>query len=187
MISPAVAYGDAAAAALEACTKPINKLNALVCYYPSSFPPSETGFPPNLKVMVHQALDSPTPQMACPVFTYPDAMRGFGEPGSAQYEKISTNLAWSRTLGLVRQGFGIEPDLEAIWDNHLARKHSSSEPQALLTNCLKSSFPKRVGSGDLLSVSADAVEMPRGQWRLWSMSHMSITFLRCLSGWKSAP
>ena len=116
------AYGDAAAAALEACTKPLNKLNALVCYYPSSYPPASAGFPPNLKVLLHLAMDSQNPPSSFPTFTYPHALRGFAEVGSPQYEKISTNLAWSRTLGAVRKGFGIELDLENVWENHLARQ-----------------------------------------------------------------
>ena len=36
------------------------------------------------------------------------------------YEKISAGLAWSRTLGVVRKGFGIEVDLEAVWERHMA-------------------------------------------------------------------
>lgn len=119
---PCSAYGDAATAALEACTKPIYKMKALVCYYPSAYPPARVGFPPNLKVLLHLASDSPGPPIPYPTFSYPHATRGFAEPGSPQYERISADLSWSRTLGVVRKGFGIEQDLESIWENHLARK-----------------------------------------------------------------
>ena len=138
------AYGEAAAAALEACTKPINKMNALVCYYPTAFPPPRMGFPPNLKILVHQAIDSRSPPTAYPSFHYPHATKGFAEIGSSQYEKISANLAWSRTLGLVRKGFSIEPDLEKIWEEHLARKRYFSRFPCRLTRCLQSNFLKRV-------------------------------------------
>ena len=121
-LSHQIAYGDAAAAALEVCTKPINKMNALVCYYPTHFPPPKMGFPPNLKILLHLALDTPNPSFHFRTFSYPHAMAGFAEAGSSRYEKISSNLSWSRTLEAVREGFDIKPDLEAIWDNHLARK-----------------------------------------------------------------
>ena len=103
-------------------------MNALVCYYPSAYPPPKSGFPPNLNVLLHLALDSPQPPSKFPSFSYPDALRGFAEPSSKNYEKISTDLAWSRTLALVRKGFSIEPDLEGIWDNHLARTSCEYEP-----------------------------------------------------------
>ena len=37
---------------------------------------------------------------------------------------MSASLAWSRTLAVVRKGFGIEVDLEKVWEEHIERRYS---------------------------------------------------------------
>ena len=80
--------------------------------------------------MVHAAGKQKVP-LKCRAYNYPQAELGFAEADLEAYDKVSANLAWSRTLGAVRKAFGINVDLEGIWENHLARKtvfHSTSNP-----------------------------------------------------------
>lgn len=55
-------------------------------------------------------------------YRYPGAEPGFAEVDLESFDKIAYQLAWSRTLGVVRKGFEIEVDLEQIWDRHIDRK-----------------------------------------------------------------
>lgn len=123
------AYGDAAAILLDACAKPMSKLCAVIAYYPTQYATTSAGYPPNTEVMVHAAGSAKVP-LKCKAYNYPQAELGFAESDLEAYDQVSASLAWSRTLGAVRKGFGIHVDLEAIWENHLARKanfHSSRE------------------------------------------------------------
>lgn len=54
-------------------------------------------------------------------YTYPHATAGFAEDGTGAYDKVAAGLAWSRTLGVLRRGFGLEVDLEGVWERHLER------------------------------------------------------------------
>lgn len=114
-----VAYSDAASLCLDACTRPMPKLAALVAYYPPYIPTSTTNFPPTLDVQVHLAASQKF-GTRLPSFRYPDTKDGFAEHDLDEYDKTAATLAWSRTLGALRHAFGIgrDTDLEAIWDNH---------------------------------------------------------------------
>ena len=75
---------------------------------------------PELKVILHLAADSHPASPEYTTFTYPESKAGFAEVNTLEYDIVSTRLAWSRTLAVVRKGFQIEIDLEKIWENHLA-------------------------------------------------------------------
>ncbi len=98
----------------------MSKLGVLVAYYPTALPKTSTGFPPNLKVVVHIAGDQNLSSKKYPTYHYPNAEVGFAETDYETFDKISANLAWSRTLSTVRRGFGVEADLESLWEKHLA-------------------------------------------------------------------
>ena len=96
---------------LEVALEPLKSLCALVAYYPDSFPILGEGYPRNVDVLVHLAGDQelwPT----CRHYSYPDTERGFAESELDTYDKAASRLAWSRTLAVLRKGFGIEVDLE---------------------------------------------------------------------------
>ncbi|MCJ1406111.1 hypothetical protein MMC19_000176 [Ptychographa xylographoides] len=114
-----VAYGNAATVALELCVKPMAKLCALVAFYPTEQPKTATGYPPGLEVVVHSAGSQKNP-LNCKSYSYPDADIGFAERDLKEFDKVSSSLAWTRTLRIIRKGFGIEVDLEEVWENHLA-------------------------------------------------------------------
>jgi len=114
-----IAYGDAAAACLDICIKPMPHLAALIAYYPSRIPSPKSKFPPHLDLVVHLAAK----QGFAPAFNnfaYQDVDPGFAEHDLDEFDKVSANLAWTRTLGALRKGFKVEVNLEQIWENHLA-------------------------------------------------------------------
>jgi len=111
------AYGDAATLCLNAATKPMSKLIALVAYYPPHMPNKTTAFPPSLHLQVHLA-SSQRYGTHYPSYIYPATKPGFAEHDLEEYDAVAARLAWSRTLGIVRRAFGIYVDLEKIWENH---------------------------------------------------------------------
>ncbi|KAI9800176.1 MAG: hypothetical protein M1833_003503 [Piccolia ochrophora] len=126
-----IAYGEAAAQALLVHQLPMPKLCALVAYYPSRIDYPNMTFPPGLLVQVHLASSqSFAPNFAS--YSYPDTKPGFAESDSAQFERVSSGLAWSRSLGMVRKGFGIEVDLEKIWDHHLDLEFGTKDAAATM-------------------------------------------------------
>ena len=107
------------------------KLSTLVCYYPDKLPFPAATFPSSLKVMLHLA-DSQGMGTAYKTYVYPESKPGFAGVDFETYDKVAAGLAWSRTLGLLRHGLGLEVDLESIWDNHTERKLT---PEDVLWNC----------------------------------------------------
>lgn len=96
------------------------KLGALICYYPDTIPSQPITFSAGLSVMLHLT-DSQKLGTACKSYVYPESKPGFAGVDFETYDKVSAGLAWSRTLGLLRQRLGVEVDLESIWDNHTER------------------------------------------------------------------
>ena len=58
-------------------------------------------------------------------YTYDNVAAGFAEHDLDECEKVAERIAWSRSLGTVRKGFGIEVDLERVWDRHTDRESST--------------------------------------------------------------
>lgn len=125
MLPVCVAYGEAASVVLDMAVMPMPKLCALIAYYPEAPVPS-AGFHRSLSVVIHFAgPQSKAPNCRC--YSYPGVESGFAEEDLEQYDKISASLAWSRSLAALRKAFGIEVDLEKIWDDHMAREWSHWE------------------------------------------------------------
>jgi hypothetical protein len=57
-----------------------------------------------------------------PVFTYEGVEPGFAEHDLDEYDAVADALAWSRSLSMVRRGFGAEVDLERVWEENQERK-----------------------------------------------------------------
>jgi len=95
-------------------------LCTLVAYYPTSIPSPKTKYPPHLQVVTHLAAS----QHFAPAFNnyvYQDVQPGFAEHDLDEYDKIAAGLAWTRTIAALRKGFKVEPNLEKIWEEHVAR------------------------------------------------------------------
>lgn len=120
LINSKIAYGSAATIVLRhVFTERIPKLCALVALYPSQLPDPATTPPKSIRVQVHLAGEQPfAPRY--PSYAYSGTSAGFAQRESGVYDKTSSDLAWSRTLDCIRKGFGIEVDMETIWEEHLA-------------------------------------------------------------------
>ena len=112
------AFGAAASIVLEICQHPMPKLSALVCYYPTALPSPTSSFPPKLRVMVHIAGSQEVGAPVYKSYIYSEADPGFAGVDFETYDRVAAGLAWSRTLRVLRQGLGIEVDLEETWERH---------------------------------------------------------------------
>jgi SnoaL-like domain len=123
--------------------KPMPKLCALAAYYPTRLPTYSTAFPPSLSVQIHIA-SSQNFGTRHPSYTYPDTASGFAEHDADEYDKIASRLAWSRSLGLMRRTFGIEVDLEAIWENHTALEFAAKDAEATMRTMVAEPYVNHV-------------------------------------------
>jgi hypothetical protein len=147
-----VAFGDAAEACLETFRGTSARLKCLVAYYPGAIPDPASSFPIGVKVVVHLAggeigvtrarevlglqgkrrtVSRKMPagsetggrlDLAYPSYTYHGMEPGFAEHDLGEYDRGAARLAWTRSLQCVRAAFGVETDLEGIWEKHLAGK-----------------------------------------------------------------
>lgn len=60
-------------------------------------------------------------QLDYPTYTY-NAETGFAEHDVEEYDGVSAELAWSRSLRAARKVFGIDPDLELVLESNLQSK-----------------------------------------------------------------
>ncbi|KAI9733934.1 MAG: hypothetical protein M1834_002589 [Cirrosporium novae-zelandiae] len=126
-----VAFGDAALAALNICFKPMPKLCALVAYYPPSLPSFSIGYPSTIRVLVHLPGQNPKVDRVTS-YSYPDAQPGFAERDMEEWEPVSADLAWGRSVACVRKQFDIEVDLESVWEEHLALEFTNRNADATM-------------------------------------------------------
>ena len=106
------------------------KLCAMVAFYPPTLPDPAFIPPQNVRLQVHLASNQPfAPKY--PHFSYEETHPGFDELDSGTYNRIASGLAWSRALDCIRRGFGIDVDLEGIWERHLSRNMPTHQPSLL--------------------------------------------------------
>ncbi|KAI9720661.1 MAG: hypothetical protein M1812_002841 [Candelaria pacifica] len=134
-----VAYGEAASYALHIAQKPLPKLSTLIAYYPTTLPASSASspFPPSLAVQVHLAGTQPfSPKYSS--YSYPNAEPGFAEHDDENFDSVDAGLAWTRALGLVRKGFGIDvkEELESVWEEHLALEFQTKDASATMSTMI---------------------------------------------------
>lgn len=60
-------------------------------------------------------------KMEYPAYTYEGVDPGFAEHDLEQYDAVADAIAWSRSLSVVRRGFGAEVDLERPWEDNVER------------------------------------------------------------------
>lgn len=140
---PSVAFGEAASLCLDACMKPMPKLCVLAAYYPTRLPTTSNAFPNSLLVQIHIA-SAQQSGTRYPSYTYSDTASGFAEHDSDKYDKVGSRLAWSRILGLMRRGLGIDVDLETIWDNHTALEFAAKDAEATMQTMVAEPYVNHV-------------------------------------------
>ncbi|KAK0515341.1 hypothetical protein JMJ35_002720 [Cladonia borealis] len=138
-----VAFGEAATAVLDIAQKPVWKLCALIAYYPTEVPAPPTGFPNHHNVLVHLA-SSQHLVPKCRHYIYPEVQPGFAEENLDKFDKVSTNLAWSRTLAALRKGFEMEVDLERIWENHTELEFVTKDADATMATMIAEPYVNHI-------------------------------------------
>lgn len=129
------------------------KLSCLIAYYPTRIPDPQTRFPGGVHVLVHLAGSEvgvvkqsqlvgiqgkrretrrnlgrgigtgQAMQLGYPSYTY-DAQPGFAERDLDEYDKVSAELAWSRSLAAARKAFQREPKTELAVEQNVQGKHA---------------------------------------------------------------
>ena len=141
-------FGDAAAKVLDHHTHSSPRLVAIIAYYPSFIPdPTRNSYPLNTTILVHLANGSlgirKRPEILgiqgkpktvkrrvargiglggemkfnFPSYKY-DSPVGFAEEDLEDHDPIAAELAWSRTLRVLREAFGMKVDIEKIRDEY---------------------------------------------------------------------
>ncbi|KAF2466350.1 dienelactone hydrolase [Lindgomyces ingoldianus] len=67
-----------------------------------------------------------------PVYTYEGVDTGFAEHDLDEYDPVADALAWSRSLSMVRRGFGAEVDLERVWEENVEQKIHGKDASKLV-------------------------------------------------------
>ncbi|EEP76112.1 predicted protein [Uncinocarpus reesii 1704] len=134
-----VAYGEAAAVVLDACMSAMPRLCAVVAYYPPTIPNATDGFPPLRKYQIHLA---ETQQLSgipyC--YTYHGSDVGFAERDSPTFDRVSAQLAWSRTIACLRVGFEITVDVAPVWENHMSLKHDAKDVDGTMNTLAEDAY-----------------------------------------------
>ncbi|KAF3905955.1 hypothetical protein ABW21_db0202243 [Orbilia brochopaga] len=147
-----IAFGAAATKALEYAMYPIANLAVLIAYYPTSLPasfPSEQ-FPRQVRRILLHIPDTqaaslvvpPTPALKTRI--YPDAKPGFAEKTSVHYNPTAANLAYSRSLAIIRGTVGPEIDLEEIWSEHLQYEFGEKDASKTMDTMVKEPYVNHV-------------------------------------------
>jgi len=128
---------------LEIDLKSMEKLCALVLYYPDNFSSLGNGFPPHFNVLVHfaESLDF-TP--SCRYYVYPDVKEGFAATNVKAFDKVAASLAWSRTLATLRKAFEIEVDLEKVWEEHVALEFVTKDVDATMATMVAEPYVNHI-------------------------------------------
>jgi hypothetical protein len=67
-----------------------------------------------------------------PVYTYEGVDAGFAEHDLDEYDAVADALAWSRSLSVVRRGFGAEVDLERTWEENMEQRFHAKNIQKVM-------------------------------------------------------
>lgn len=126
-----------------------SRLCALIAYYPTNIPDTRSRFPFTVKMLVHLAghtVDVTTVPTALglqgkkkrrtrqitpgigtgerlflgyPAYTYEYVQPGFAEHDLDEYDPLAAELAWSRTMHVLRRAFNRDLELEKKWEEHV--------------------------------------------------------------------
>ncbi|KAI1371472.1 NTF2-like protein [Hypoxylon crocopeplum] len=142
---------------------PEYKLCCLIAYYPTRIPDPRTKFPGGIQVLVHLAIGEEvgvvkqtqmvgiqgkkrttkrkidrglgtggTMHMEYPSYSY-DAIPGFAEHDLDEFNRISAELSWSRSLATARRAFRQDVDVEKIFEQNVESKFYTRHLQQTLS------------------------------------------------------
>ncbi|EAW20536.1 dienelactone hydrolase [Aspergillus fischeri NRRL 181] len=132
-----------------------SRLSALICYYPTNIPDPRSSFPPSVRFLTHLAgetVDVTTVPTALGLqgkkrrttrrinqgigtgerlnighqaYTYDNVQPGFAEHDLEEYDRLAAELAFSRSLQVIRSTVTDKTDLEKGWEDHLEARFFS--------------------------------------------------------------
>jgi hypothetical protein len=71
-------------------------------------------------------------KIAYPAYTYEGVDAGFAEHDLDEYDAVADAIAWSRSLSMVRRGFGAEVDMERVWEEHVEQAYRTKDVAKLM-------------------------------------------------------
>jgi carboxymethylenebutenolidase len=77
-------------------------------------------------------------------YPYPEAGPGFATPGEADYDKYRADIAYTRTLGLLRKVMGPYYDLSALWEAHRACEFVTRDADATMKTMVDEPYVNHV-------------------------------------------
>lgn len=77
-------------------------------------------------------------------YVYADAQHGFNCDARASYHPFATQLARSRSIGLLRQTIGPRYDLSTLWDNHCALEFAVGDADKTMTTMVAEPYVNHV-------------------------------------------
>ncbi|KAI0134860.1 hypothetical protein F4814DRAFT_399173 [Daldinia grandis] len=139
------------------------KLCCLIAYYPTRIPDTRTEFPGGIHVLVHLTTGEEvgivkqtqivgiqgkkktdkrkidrgmgtggTMQVSYPSYTY-NAVPGFAEHDLDEFDRVSTELSWSRSLATAQRAFRRDVDLEKVLEQNIESKFYNRHLQHTLS------------------------------------------------------
>ncbi|KAF2269084.1 hypothetical protein CC78DRAFT_487368 [Lojkania enalia] len=127
-----ICYGEAASVVLRTATKPMAHCCAIAAFYPTVLPSPKHKYPSLLRVVVHVAgnqVSPPPEECEWKCYRYETCDMGFADPTGEEYMNVEANLAWSRTLSVVRKGFKMDVDLEPLVSEAWKGKYEIDDPE----------------------------------------------------------
>jgi hypothetical protein len=76
-------------------------------------------------------------------FFYPGVSAGFALPGAA-FDRAAAEMAYSRSLGLLRRTIGPDYDLDALWEAHRACEFVTRDPDATMATMVPQPYVNHV-------------------------------------------
>jgi len=106
-----------------------NLVARISCPLVLHFAEKDPGIPPEAVARVRKAFAG-RPDVA--VYVYAGAAPGFARHTSTSYDKPAAGLAYSRSIGLLRQTLGPRYDLEALWETHTLYEFGTRDVDATM-------------------------------------------------------
>lgn len=140
----AVGFGDGAGACLDALAA--GEIDCAAIYDPPDPAAATAAATPDRPVVVHMA-GSDAPPPTWPVIAthaYPDCASGFALEGDNADSRPYADLAFSRTLGLLRRILGPWYDLSALWEAHVACEFTTKDADAAMATMVPEPYVNHV-------------------------------------------
>ncbi|OJJ06769.1 hypothetical protein ASPVEDRAFT_88056 [Aspergillus versicolor CBS 583.65] len=149
----------------------VSRLCALVCYYPTSIPDIRSHYPQTVRILTHLAgevidvITTPTVlglqgkkkrttrqinpgigvgeqlEIGHRAYTYSESEPGFAEVDQEEYNRLDADLAFTRSLEMLRRAYGQDRDLEKPWEEHLQGKFFSLDLDDTMQHYTKNLTP----------------------------------------------